>query len=133
MKRIGIGRLRILYLLLVILVSVSVAPLWFYGSKMASRNREILERQENILQATISKSLAREIGLFMENAEQRLGEFFDEVSIMALRMLMTRGSLRSMSSDLCELHRTPMPESIALSASDISLVSCFFLSCRTTF
>jgi len=79
MKRSQNRRVRILYLLLVILVGISVLPLGFYGSRMVSRNRDILETQEKILQYSISQSLAREISLYAENLQQRLKEFFDEV------------------------------------------------------
>jgi HD-GYP domain-containing protein (c-di-GMP phosphodiesterase class II) len=79
------GRFRILYLLLLILVAVSVIPLWFYGQKMVSTNREILERQENVLQTSISRSLAQEISLYMES-HQRLQDFFDAVMPLAVRV-----------------------------------------------
>jgi HD-GYP domain-containing protein (c-di-GMP phosphodiesterase class II) len=72
-------RVRILYLLLVILIGISVVPLWIYTSNMTARNREYLETQENILQSTTSQSLAREISLYLENLQQRLKEFFEEV------------------------------------------------------
>jgi HD-GYP domain-containing protein (c-di-GMP phosphodiesterase class II) len=83
MKRSQIRRVRILYLLLVILIGMSVLPLWFYGSKMVSRNREILETKENEMQTVTSQSLAREISLYTENLQQRLGEFFEEVTRLA--------------------------------------------------
>jgi putative nucleotidyltransferase with HDIG domain len=83
MKRSGNRRVRILYLLLVILIGTSVLPLWFYGSKMISKNREVLERQEILLQTSTSRSLAREISLYTENLQQRLGEFFDEMTPLA--------------------------------------------------
>jgi putative nucleotidyltransferase with HDIG domain len=85
MKQNRIGRVRILYLLLLILIGISVAPLWFYGTKMISKNREIMETQENILQNSISKSLAQEITLYMDNLQQRLGDFFDGVVPLAAR------------------------------------------------
>ena len=83
MGRSGHRRVRILYLLLVILIGTSVLPLWFYGSKMMSKNREVLERQEIVLQTSTSRSLAREISLYAENLQQRLGEFFDEMTPLA--------------------------------------------------
>ena len=76
-------RVRILYLLLVILIGISVVPLWIYTSNMTARNREYLETQENILQSTTSQSLAREISLYIENLQQRLKEFFEEVVPLA--------------------------------------------------
>lgn len=76
-------RLRILYLLLLILIGISVIPLWFYGTAMISMNRETLETQEKILQSTISQSLAQEISLYMENLSQHQKEFFGTVVPLA--------------------------------------------------
>ena len=84
MKKRFWGRFRILYLLLLILVGISVIPLWFYGQKMMSMNREILERQENILQTSMSRALAQGISLYMES-HQRLEDFFDVVMPLAVR------------------------------------------------
>jgi HD-GYP domain-containing protein (c-di-GMP phosphodiesterase class II) len=90
MNRSPIRRVRILYLLLVILIGISVLPLWFYGSKMVSRNREILETKENEMQTVTSQSLAREISLYTENLQQRLGEFFEEVTPLASQIDRSR-------------------------------------------
>ncbi|MBZ5516662.1 MAG: HD domain-containing protein [Acidobacteriia bacterium] len=83
MERSRTRRVRILYLLLVILIGISVVPLWIYTSNMMARNREYLETQENILQSTTSQSLAREISLYLENLQQRLKEFFEQVVPLA--------------------------------------------------
>ena len=50
-------RVRILYVILLILIGITVVPLWFYGSKMMSMNRERLETQESMLQTITSQSL----------------------------------------------------------------------------
>jgi len=78
-----VGHVRILYLLLAILIGIGVLPLGFYGTKMMSKNRELLELQENVLQTTTSQSLAREISLYVENLQQRLNSFFDGVVPLA--------------------------------------------------
>jgi len=83
MKANRIKRLRILYVLLMILIGISVGPLWFYGSKMMSMNRERLETQESVLQTITSQSLAQVISLYMENLNQQLKEFFDTVVPLA--------------------------------------------------
>ena len=36
-------RLKIQYILLLILISISVVPLWFFGSRMVSMNKQRLE------------------------------------------------------------------------------------------
>jgi hypothetical protein len=86
MGRKRIWRLKILYLLLLILIGVSVLPLWFYGNKMMSMNREKLETQESVLQTTISRSLAQEISLYTENQQQQLKEFFDSAVLIAAQI-----------------------------------------------
>jgi putative nucleotidyltransferase with HDIG domain len=83
MERGRTRRVRILYLLLVILIGISVVPLWIYTSNMTARNREYLETQENILQSTTSQSLAREISLYLDNLQQRLKGFFEDVVPLA--------------------------------------------------
>lgn len=83
MKRLRTRRVGILYLFLVILIGASVPSLWFYGSKMISKNREYLEIQEKDLQTTTSRGLAREISLYADNLQQRLKEFFGNVLPLA--------------------------------------------------
>jgi HD-GYP domain-containing protein (c-di-GMP phosphodiesterase class II) len=90
MKRIHFRRVKILHLLLVILIGISVLPLWFYGSKMVSRNQETLQTQENVLQTTTSRSLAREISLYVENTRQRLEDFFQAVVPIASQLDATK-------------------------------------------
>ena len=76
-------RVRILYVILLILIGITVGPLWFYGSKMMSMNRERLETQESVLQTITSQSLSQVISLYMENLNQQLKEFFDTVVPLA--------------------------------------------------
>ena len=73
-------RVRILYVILLILIGITVVPLWFYGSKMMSINKERLETQESILQTITSQSISQVISLYMENLNQQLKEFFDTVA-----------------------------------------------------
>src|SRR5713226_6059058 len=77
MKQRKTWHLRILYLLLLILVGISVLPLWFYGSKMIQTNQETLKTQEQIFQTTIAQSLGQEISLYMTNLRQAFNELYD--------------------------------------------------------
>ncbi|MGO8791432.1 MAG: HD domain-containing phosphohydrolase [Terriglobia bacterium] len=79
-------RVRILYVILLILIGITVGPLWFYGSKMMSLNRERLETQEGVLQTITSQSISQVISLFMESLNQQLKEFFDTVVPLATRI-----------------------------------------------
>jgi putative nucleotidyltransferase with HDIG domain len=77
------GRLRILYLFLLILIGISVVPLWFYGTKMLSSNQDALKTQEQILQTVTSQSLAQEISLYQDNVHGHLVDFFASIAPLA--------------------------------------------------
>lgn len=85
MKRNKVRRFRILYLLLIVLISISVVPLWFYGSKTLSLSRDTLETQERIFQTTTSQTLAQVVALYMDHLNQQMEEFFAEVVPLAAR------------------------------------------------
>src|SRR5215470_1287629 len=55
------SRVRILYLILAVLVAVAVVPLYFYARKVVDMNQEALERNEKLLQATVTSSLAQDV------------------------------------------------------------------------
>ncbi|TAM80549.1 MAG: HD domain-containing protein [Acidobacteria bacterium] len=86
MKQMLPRRIKIQYILLLILVSVSVLPLWFFGSQMVRINKGRLETQEKVLQTTLSKSLAQQIQLYMENVRQQVKELFDAVTPLAVQV-----------------------------------------------
>ena len=86
MKPVRLRRLKIQYILLLILISISVLPLWFFGARMVSMNKGRLETQEKILQTTLSKSLAQQIQLYMENVRQQVKELFDAVTPLAIEV-----------------------------------------------
>jgi HD-GYP domain-containing protein (c-di-GMP phosphodiesterase class II) len=92
MKRNKVRRLRILYLLLIVLIGISVVPLWFYGTKTLSLSRETLETQERVFQTTTSENLAQVISLYMETLNQQLKEFFATVVPLAARTPATKYS-----------------------------------------
>lgn len=76
-------RVRIIYVILLILVGLTVIPLWFYGSKMVSLNQDRLQTQESMLQTITSQSIAQFVSMYMENLNQQLKEFFDTVVPLA--------------------------------------------------
>src|SRR5215469_11614828 len=55
------SRVRILYLILAVLVAVAVVPLYFYARKVVDMNQEALERNEKLLQNTVTSSLAQDV------------------------------------------------------------------------
>jgi HD-GYP domain-containing protein (c-di-GMP phosphodiesterase class II) len=70
-------RVRILYVILLILLGSTVIPVWFYGERMMSLNREKLELQEREFQTITSRSLSEVISLYMENLNQQFKELSD--------------------------------------------------------
>ena len=65
-------RIRFLYVILAVLVLASVGPLLFYGLKMLEINRRELETKENLLQSTITRSVAEEIEIYNDAFRQQL-------------------------------------------------------------
>lgn len=65
-------RIRILYVILAALLVASVGPLLFYALKMLSINRGALETNENLLQSTITRSIAGEIAIYNDTFHQLL-------------------------------------------------------------
>lgn len=55
------SRIRILYLIIAVLVAVAVVPLYFYARKVVDMNQEALERNEKLLQNTVTSSLAQDV------------------------------------------------------------------------
>ncbi|PYP84160.1 MAG: hypothetical protein DMG65_23045 [Candidatus Angelobacter sp. Gp1-AA117] len=55
------SRIPILYLILSVLIAVGVVPLYFYATKVVAMNREALQRNERLLQNTVTSSLAQDI------------------------------------------------------------------------
>ncbi|MBI2677362.1 MAG: HD domain-containing protein [Candidatus Koribacter versatilis] len=78
-------RLPILYLILGVLILVSVVPLYFYATQVVGINREQLKTQEQVLQNTITGSLAEDIS-------QRQSNLRTMLSNLASAILVTSGS-----------------------------------------
>src|SRR5579864_524075 len=55
------SRVPIVYLILIVLISVGVVPLYFYKSKVVELNRETLERNEKLAQNMVTTSLAEAV------------------------------------------------------------------------
>ncbi len=79
-------RIRILYVILAILLGSTVVPVWFYGERMMSLNRDRLETQEKDLQTITSDSLSHVISLYMENMNQQLKELSDSVVPLVIQI-----------------------------------------------
>ncbi|MBF8305563.1 MAG: metal dependent phosphohydrolase, partial [Acidobacteria bacterium] len=63
---------KILYVILSVLLLASVGPLLFYALKMLDITRSALETNENLLQSTITRSIAAEIAISNDTFHQLL-------------------------------------------------------------
>ncbi len=103
------GRLRILYLLLLILICISIAPLWFYGTKMLSTNQDTLKTKEQELQTVTSQSLAQEISLYEDNLRGHLSDFFSNVTALAAAIPADKYSTDAQLSDALKEFASQQP------------------------
>ena len=71
-QRLATKRIRILYVILSVLLLASVGPLLFYALKMLDITRSALETNENLLQNTITRSIAAEIAISNDTFHQLL-------------------------------------------------------------
>jgi HD-GYP domain-containing protein (c-di-GMP phosphodiesterase class II) len=55
------SRIPILYLIISVLIAVAVVPLYFYAQKVVDMNQEALQRNEKLLQNTVTSSLAQDV------------------------------------------------------------------------
>ncbi len=55
------SRIPILYLILIVLIAIGVVPLYFYATKVVDMNRDALQRNEKLLQNTVTSSLAQDV------------------------------------------------------------------------
>jgi HD-GYP domain-containing protein (c-di-GMP phosphodiesterase class II) len=75
------SRIRILYLILGVLVLVSVVPMYFYSTRVVAINRDQLKTNERLLQNTITRSLAEDIGQRQRNLLTMLLNFSSTIEI----------------------------------------------------
>jgi HD-GYP domain-containing protein (c-di-GMP phosphodiesterase class II) len=75
------SRIRILYLILAVLVAVSVVPMYFYSTRVVAINRDQLKTNERLLQNTITRSLAEDIGQRQRNLLTMLSNFASAIEV----------------------------------------------------
>jgi HD-GYP domain-containing protein (c-di-GMP phosphodiesterase class II) len=72
LHRLGLNRLRILWLMLAALLLVSLFPLWFYHRRVLTLSEEKLEFNERLQQGEVTRSLAEQVHLFESSVRQQL-------------------------------------------------------------
>ncbi len=75
------SRIRILYLLLAVLVVISVVPMYFYSTRVVAINRDQLKTNEQLLQNTVTRSLAEDLGQRQRNVWTMLSNFSAAIEV----------------------------------------------------
>ena len=68
------SRVPIIYAILVVLIAVGVVPLYFYATKVVDTNRERLQRNEQMLQNTVTTNLAEAIAQHEKDIRDKLSD-----------------------------------------------------------
>ncbi len=71
-QKLGIHRVRILWMMLIALLLVSLFPLWFYHQRVLSLSQGQLELNEKLQQTEITRSLAEEVHQYNASLSQQL-------------------------------------------------------------
>ena len=75
------SRIPILYLILAVLIAVAVVPLYFYYTKVVDMNREALQRNEKLLQNTVTSSLAQDIAQRQKDIRSNLASLTYSIQV----------------------------------------------------
>lgn len=75
------ARVPIIYLILAVLIVVGVVPLYFYGTQVVGINRERLKTNERLLQNTVARSLADDVGQRQINLRTGLDNLSSAIQI----------------------------------------------------
>ena len=78
------SRIPIIYGILMVLIVVGVLPLYFYATKVVETNRDRLQRNEKLLQNTVTMTLAEDIA-------QRSKEVRSKLADLAYSIVVTSG------------------------------------------
>ena len=71
-QKLGIGRVRILWMMLLALLLVSLLPLWLYHQRVLSLSENQLDLNERLQQTEITRSLAEEVHQYNLSLSQQL-------------------------------------------------------------
>ena len=74
-------RIPILYVILGVLIVISIVPVYFYSSRVEAINRERLQRDEMLLQNTVTRSLADDLSEHERSLRMMLGNLSSAVQV----------------------------------------------------
>ena len=78
------ARIPLLYVILGVLLTISVLPMYFYSAQIESMNRERLKTNEMLLQNTVTRSLADDISQHREALHMMLANLSSSIQVMML-------------------------------------------------
>jgi HD-GYP domain-containing protein (c-di-GMP phosphodiesterase class II) len=78
------ARIPLLYVILGVLLTISVLPMYFYSAQIETMNRERLKTNEMLLQNTVTRSLADDISQHQEALHMMLANLSSSVQVMML-------------------------------------------------
>jgi HD-GYP domain-containing protein (c-di-GMP phosphodiesterase class II) len=78
------ARIPLLYVILGVLLTISVLPMYFYSAQIENMNRSRLKTNEMLLQNTVTRSLADDISQHQEALHMMLANLSSSVQVMML-------------------------------------------------
>ncbi len=75
------ARIPLLYVILGVLLTISVLPMYFYSAQIETMNRERLKTNEMLLQNTVTRSLADDISQHQETLRMMLANLSSSVQV----------------------------------------------------
>ena len=75
------ARIPILYVILGVLLAISIVPMYFYSSRVEAINRERLQRDEMLLQNTVTRSLADDVSQHERSLRMMLANLSSAVQV----------------------------------------------------
>ena len=78
------ARIPLLYVILGVLLTISVLPMYFYSAQIETMNRERLKTNEMLLQNTVTRSLADDISQHQEALRMMLANLSSSIQVMML-------------------------------------------------
>ena len=75
------ARIPLLYVILGVLLTISVLPMYFYSAQIEEMNRERLKTNEMLLQNTVTRSLADDISQHQESLRMMLANLSSSVQV----------------------------------------------------
>jgi HD-GYP domain-containing protein (c-di-GMP phosphodiesterase class II) len=75
------ARIPILYVILGVLLVISIVPMYFYSEQVEANNRERLQRDEMLLQNTVTRSLADDLSLHERSLRMMLDNLSSAIQV----------------------------------------------------